>query len=327
VCSSDLELTEEDDAYIDIDLGPKLRLSFKLLIVSREDLKEKQFLNILENWDSSVIDHKEPTAFAFFGRSRVLPAMTGEHLNPQNLLDACEYLIGPCGCQIKRENPGYDVLSTVRWDAVITGQYTLAEALPRLTTVSASAVVPMNQAAIVPAASHASATASKADGSLMRNMLMTLGGAVILSCWSASCSKNAKTKCKPMIVTANRQAFTLMEMMVVISLITLLISMLMPALGKSRYAARLVKCEVNIHSQWQAQTVLADDNAGRFWKHDDYSADYYRSGNAPGSLWEAIHTGGYLTNGMATICPIHEATGGVWNNAAHLHYKIGRAHV
>jgi len=174
------ELTEEDDAYIDIDLGPKLRLSFKLLIVSREDLKEKQFLNILENWDSSVIDHKEPTAFAFFGRSRVLPAMTGEHLNPQNLLDACEYLIGPCGCQIKRENPGYDVLSTVRWDAVITGQYTLAEALPRLTTVSASAVVPMNQAAIVPAASHASATASKADGSLMRNMLMTLGGAVIL---------------------------------------------------------------------------------------------------------------------------------------------------
>ena len=141
---------------------------------------DEQFIKILENWDRSVIDPEEPTAFAFFGRSRVLPAMTGEHLNPQNLLDACEYLIGPCGCQIKRENPGYDVLSTVRWDDVITGQYTLAEALPRLTTVSASAVMPINQPAIIPAANSATTAPAQADGSLMRNLLMALGGGVVL---------------------------------------------------------------------------------------------------------------------------------------------------
>lgn len=111
-----------------------------------------------------------------------------------------------------------------------------------------------------------------------------------------------------------------MEMLVVISLITLLMSLIMPALGRAKYNARVVKCNVNIHSQWQAQTVLGDDNAGVFWQHNDYSADYLRSGNAPNSIWGRIHGGGYLTDGMATICPIQRTTGGVWNNTAHLRY-------
>jgi hypothetical protein len=112
-----------------------------------------------------------------------------------------------------------------------------------------------------------------------------------------------------------------MELLVVISLIVLLIAMLSPALHKAKYAARLTECEINIHGQWQAQTILADSNAGRFWRHNDFSADYYRSGNAAGSLWEAMYSGGYLKDGMLTICPIQKGSGGVWNNTGHLRYK------
>ncbi len=174
------ELTADDDRYIDIDAGPKLRLSFTLLAVSRDDPKEKHFLQVLENWDRSVIAEGEPVAFSFFGRSRVLPAFSGKNLNPQALYDACQYLIGPCGCQIKRDNPGYDVLTTVNWDGVITGQYTLAEALPRLTTVSASNVVPLDQAIVLPAANPSAAPPSAGTASPMQSMLLTLGGAILI---------------------------------------------------------------------------------------------------------------------------------------------------
>lgn len=182
------ELTADDDKYIDIDAGPKLRLSFKLLVVSRDDPKEKHFLQVLENWDRSVLQEGEPVAFPFFGRARVLPALSGKHLNPQKLYDDCTYLIGPCGCQIKRDNPGYDVVSAVNWDGVITGQYTLSEALPRLTTVSAAAVVPLDQPIVVPMVNagaiegNVSANAKNAtyEGSPMTSMLLTLGGAIVL---------------------------------------------------------------------------------------------------------------------------------------------------
>lgn len=175
------ELTEDDDRYIDVDKGPGLKLSFKLLAISRDDPKEQQLIRILENWDRSIIDTSEPIAFPFFGRGRVLPALTGKDLNPQSLFDACSYLIGPCGCQIKRDNPGYDVLTTVNWDGVITGQYTLAEALPRLTTVSASAVIPLKDAIAIPPSTttapsiQSPATSGETAGaSPLRSMLLTL---------------------------------------------------------------------------------------------------------------------------------------------------------
>ncbi len=105
----------------------------------------------------------------------------------------------------------------------------------------------------------------------------------------------------------SRKAFTIIELLVVISIITLLISLLMPSLGKARYVARVTECMVNVRSQWQAQTQLADANGGRFWRHNDYSADYVRSGGAAGSVWEAIKKGRYLSEYTITICPVTKA--------------------
>ncbi len=103
---------------------------------------------------------------------------------------------------------------------------------------------------------------------------------------------------------SSRRAFTLMEMLVVISLIVLLISILQPALGKAKYNARVTTCMVNVRSQEQAQKQLADDNVGRFWRHNDYSADYVRSAGASDSVWHAIKKGRYLSEYSITICPI-----------------------
>ncbi len=58
------------------------------------------------------------------------------------------------------------------------------------------------------------------------------------------------------------RAFSLMEMLVVISLITLLMAMLMPSLSSARENARRTKCLTNTRSQSQAFTAYADEHQG-----------------------------------------------------------------
>ena len=52
-----------------------------------------------------------------------------------------------------------------------------------------------------------------------------------------------------------RRAFTLVELLVVVGLITVLIAILLPVLGKAREAANRAKCAANLRSIGQALTM------------------------------------------------------------------------
>ncbi|MDE2714511.1 MAG: hypothetical protein OSB74_09135, partial [Verrucomicrobiota bacterium] len=77
------------------------------LLNSEDDLKELQH---------------EPMAFPVFGRGRALNALVGKGINADMIDEASAFLSGPCSCQVKRQNPGFDLLTSVNWDQLLENQ-------------------------------------------------------------------------------------------------------------------------------------------------------------------------------------------------------------
>ncbi len=62
----------------------------------------------------------------------------------------------------------------------------------------------------------------------------------------------------------SKRGFTLIELLVVIAIIAMLISILLPALGRARATARQVKCGSQVRSVVEAMTVWASGNKNRY---------------------------------------------------------------
>ena len=56
--------------------------------------------------------------FPIFGRGRVVPPATGEEIQPEAIREMAEFLTGPCSCEVKEMNPGYDLLLSADWKSL-----------------------------------------------------------------------------------------------------------------------------------------------------------------------------------------------------------------
>jgi prepilin-type N-terminal cleavage/methylation domain-containing protein/prepilin-type processing-associated H-X9-DG protein len=91
---------------------------------------------------------------------------------------------------------------------------------------------------------------------------------------------------------ARGKAFTLVELLVVIAVISLLLAILVPATEKARRQARAVACQVNLRQWGTTLAAFAEDNDGLFPRIDYWVAD------GLGALW------------ILTGRSVHEATNG-----------------
>jgi prepilin-type processing-associated H-X9-DG protein len=84
----------------------------------------------------------------------------------------------------------------------------------------------------------------------------------------------------------NYAAFTLVELLVVIGIIALLLSILLPALGRARENANRITCQSNLRQIGQAMMIYLNLSKGRMPiapknANNDYDAWYYRTSANP----------------------------------------------
>tara|TARA_R110002049_G_scaffold2750_8_gene22277 strand:+ start:227256 stop:228299 length:1044 start_codon:yes stop_codon:yes gene_type:complete len=116
---SDEEL-ESDDVSIEAT-HIELRIAFSILTVDRDDPREQLLVNTLMRSESDLQSLDQPMAFPVLGRGRVLYALVGQGISTDTIAMASSFVAGPCSCQVKNLNPGFDLLLSVDWEEHLAG--------------------------------------------------------------------------------------------------------------------------------------------------------------------------------------------------------------
>ncbi len=124
-----LPVQDPNDPDSQLGPGPPLKLKFATLRLNRDDPAEKLLLRMLAGPKEGIDPQSTSFAAAVFGKGRVLGAWPLALLDDASLEDASMFLVGRCGCRIKNENPGWDILLNIDWEKALVAA-TNAESVP-----------------------------------------------------------------------------------------------------------------------------------------------------------------------------------------------------
>jgi hypothetical protein len=124
-----LPIQDPNDPDSQLGPGPPLRLKFTTLRLRRNDPAELMLLHMLVGPKGAFDPTTTSFAGAVFGRGRVLGAWPLAILDDASLEDACMFLVGRCGCRLKNESPGWDILLNLDWEKALP-EATPSEAKP-----------------------------------------------------------------------------------------------------------------------------------------------------------------------------------------------------
>jgi len=98
--------------------GPPLKVAFSVVRVNPQDPKELHFVRMLTHShpEGAAQAGKQAELYPVFGRGRNLGRITHEEASEEVIVAACGFLLGPCMCEIKEQNPGTDLLIKKNWD-------------------------------------------------------------------------------------------------------------------------------------------------------------------------------------------------------------------
>ncbi|GIW79471.1 MAG: hypothetical protein KatS3mg105_1278 [Gemmatales bacterium] len=118
------EIKESD--LRDLSIDPRdLRIKFSTIRLSADSPAEKMLVAMLLASEKDLRElhaKKQPMVFPVFGRGRSMLAIIGGGINKQVIAKTCSDLTGPCTCEIKDQNPGFDLLISARWQDLLAGQ-------------------------------------------------------------------------------------------------------------------------------------------------------------------------------------------------------------
>lgn len=115
-----LKLPELTDSPADVLLtSSPLEIEFSLLRVRRDGEAEQPLVRMLIQSEPDLAERTEPMIFPVFGRGRAMLGLIGAGITAQNIHDSAAFLTGACSCEVKEQNPGFDLLLSADWDALL----------------------------------------------------------------------------------------------------------------------------------------------------------------------------------------------------------------
>ncbi|MFK8113279.1 MAG: hypothetical protein AB8B91_13810 [Rubripirellula sp.] len=111
---------EKDEFYRE-ENPIELKIGFSIITLDRKDPREQLLLQMLLGSESDLEDIDQPMAFPVIGRGRVLYGLVGKGIFADTVAMASRFVVGPCSCQVKDQNPGFDLMLSVDWDKELGG--------------------------------------------------------------------------------------------------------------------------------------------------------------------------------------------------------------
>ena len=93
-----------------------LLVKFSSVEISYDDPKETFLVDLFSKIRADEFAKGEPLVIPVFGRGRALEVIPGDELNSQLMTDLTLFLSGACSCQVKEQNPGFDLLIDCDWN-------------------------------------------------------------------------------------------------------------------------------------------------------------------------------------------------------------------
>lgn len=119
------------ELYADVPL----LLKFSVLRIAADEPREAYLRDLMKSVAGT--EHGGPLLMPVFGRGRAFSVLTADELTESLTEDVVVFLSGACSCQVKEQNPGFDLLMSTNWDQQLFGDF--ATALPPLELASAPA--------------------------------------------------------------------------------------------------------------------------------------------------------------------------------------------
>lgn len=99
-----------------------LLLRYSTLEIDRSNPDERFLIKLLSSFQLDAFDDGEPLIVPVFGRGRALEVIPAVDLTPRLMEDLTRFLSGACSCQVKEQNPGFDLLLAVDWNTELFGE-------------------------------------------------------------------------------------------------------------------------------------------------------------------------------------------------------------
>ena len=170
-----------------------LKISFDVIRMKRGDAAEAVFEKMLLAVSTAPEEMAgEPMAFPLFGRGRTVDSLPAPELDEEVIAYACSYLCGACSCEVKRQNPGIDLLFAADWESALEGsEVVIDKVLPPLDGVGdlvsaevrppeAETSSPAGDVTPDPVGKPAAKPDAKGFGSPLLKNMMWLCGALLL---------------------------------------------------------------------------------------------------------------------------------------------------